>query len=116
MVRMSRARRAIISIALTAVPGMFILGSTLLPWATYENRRIGTTTNYGAGSVGFLLGVLAIASVVCAVGGDWYGSALLRGLAIAYGIGCVVSSIVLSIVRLVDATNAASSHLGGSQT
>ncbi len=116
MERMADSRRTIGRAALVAVPGALVVVSTLLPWSTHEHRQLGTTTEYGAGSVGYLLTALAVAAVVCAIASDWYRSPLLRALAIAYGIGCVGCSIVLATTTLLDANDAASNHLGGSQT
>ena len=33
---------------------MAVMAATLLPWATYENRALEFTTDYGAGAVGYV--------------------------------------------------------------
>jgi hypothetical protein len=113
---MALDRRQLLASGFVVVSGAVVVVATFLPWAAYENRAIGTTMNYGSGSLGFLLCALAAAAVICAMGSVGYGSILLRGLAVAYGICSVVCSIVLSVARLVEANDAAAAHLGGIRT
>jgi len=95
------------------VAGLAVVASTLLPWATYENL-VGTTTEFGSGSGGFLLAALAVASACCALMGWARRSAILHRAGIASAAACLVCAVALWFAAIVSANDA--SGAGGRTT
>ena len=95
---------------------MAVMAATLLPWATYENRALEFTTDYGAGAVGYIVAALALGSVACAVLGMRNRSATLQNTAVVSSAACLVTSIVLALTRISAANDAATSQIGASRT
>jgi hypothetical protein len=117
MVSVTAARvRSRGGVAATVLAGGLVVVAALLPWASYENRATGATTNYGAGTAGFVLAALALGAAGCALAGARDGRGPLCNLAVLLSAGCLVTAVVLAVTRMLTADDAASSRIGGSRT
>jgi quinol-cytochrome oxidoreductase complex cytochrome b subunit len=108
--------RAVGATATVVIPAVFVVVAVLLPWATYDNRTSGRTTDVGTGATGAVLVALALLAVGCSVLGAAKPSSRFATASVVCAVGGVVVAVVLWFASIVSANDLADRAAGGSRT